>query len=116
MLHILFLFFLVNLRLCQSILLILIIFQAESLTGIKNPVLAGQELLKQGVHKKWVIVKMGPKGSILITKSGISCAPAFKVSVSILTSLFTMCVCVYLDLPAKSSTGPEFLAVDNYTS
>ncbi|XP_038709492.1 uncharacterized protein LOC120004274 isoform X1 [Tripterygium wilfordii] len=30
--------------------------QAESLTGIGNPVLAGQELLKKGVRTKWVKV------------------------------------------------------------
>lgn len=49
------------------------------MTGIKDPILAGNELLKKGVRTKWVIVKMGSKGSILITKTGISCAPAFKV-------------------------------------
>ncbi|VFQ91209.1 unnamed protein product [Cuscuta campestris] len=51
------------------------------LTGIENPIKAGQELLKKGVHTRWVIVKMGAKGSILITKSSITCAPAFKVKV-----------------------------------
>ncbi|XP_022960246.1 fructokinase-1 [Cucurbita moschata] len=55
--------------------------EAESLTGIKDPILAGKELLKKGVRTKWVIVKMGPRGSILITKTGIACAPAFKVNV-----------------------------------
>lgn len=55
--------------------------EAESLTGIKDPILAGNELLKKGVRTKWVIVKMGSRGSILITKTGISCAPAFKVNV-----------------------------------
>ncbi|CAA2954652.1 probable fructokinase-4 [Olea europaea subsp. europaea] len=55
--------------------------EAESLTGIANPIMAGQELLQKGVRTKWVIVKMGPKGSILITASSISCAPAFKVNV-----------------------------------
>lgn len=60
-------------------LLIMIKFQAESLTGIADPVLAGQELLRKGVRTKWVIIKMGPKGSLLITMSSISCAPAFKV-------------------------------------
>lgn len=55
--------------------------EADSLTGIGNPILAGQELLRKGVHTKWVIVKMGPKGSILISLSGVSCAPAFKVDV-----------------------------------
>ena len=62
-------------------------FQAESLTGIANPILAGQELLRKGVRTKWVVVKMGPKGSILITTSSITCAPAFKVSYIALTSL-----------------------------
>ncbi|KAL2485914.1 pfkB-like carbohydrate kinase family protein [Abeliophyllum distichum] len=55
--------------------------EAESLTGIVNPIMAGQELLQKGVRTKWVIVKMGPKGSILITASSVSCAPAFKVNV-----------------------------------
>ncbi|XP_022155839.1 fructokinase-1 [Momordica charantia] len=55
--------------------------EAESLTGIKDPVLAGNELLKKGVRTKWVIVKMGSRGSILITRTSISCAPAFKVNV-----------------------------------
>lgn len=53
--------------------------QAESLTGIEDPILAGQQLLKEGIRTKWVIIKMGPRGSILITPSSISCAPAFKV-------------------------------------
>ncbi|MCE2056211.1 hypothetical protein HAX54_044266 [Datura stramonium] len=57
------------------------LLQAASLTGISDPVLAGQELLKNGVYTKWVIVKMGPKGSILITNSSITCAPAFKVNI-----------------------------------
>lgn len=51
------------------------------MTRIRNPVLAGQELLKKGLRTKWVIVKMGAKGSTLITMSSISCAPAFKVLV-----------------------------------
>ncbi|KAJ0974033.1 hypothetical protein J5N97_015998 [Dioscorea zingiberensis] len=55
--------------------------EAESLTGISNPIRAGQELIKKGSHTKWVIIKMGGKGSILITKSSIACAPAFKVDV-----------------------------------
>jgi len=57
-----------------------ICMQAESLTGIGDPILAGQELLKSGIRTKWVIVKMGLKGSILITSSSIACAPAFKVT------------------------------------
>ncbi|XP_021898118.1 fructokinase-1 [Carica papaya] len=65
----------------MSDVLLLTSDEAESLTGIENAVQAGQELLKRGVRTKWVIVKVGPKGSILITKSSISCAPAFKVNV-----------------------------------
>ncbi|KAB2068996.1 hypothetical protein ES319_A08G067800v1 [Gossypium barbadense] len=55
--------------------------EAESLTGLVDPILAGQELLRKGNCTKWVVVKMGPKGSILITKSGITCASAFKVKI-----------------------------------
>ncbi|KAF8394328.1 hypothetical protein HHK36_020536 [Tetracentron sinense] len=65
----------------MSDVLLLTSDEAESLTGISNPILAGQELLRKGLRTKWVIVKMGPKGSILITTSSISCAPAFKVNV-----------------------------------
>ncbi|XP_047328146.1 fructokinase-1 [Impatiens glandulifera] len=55
--------------------------EAESLTYIKDPVLAGKELLKNSLRTKWVIIKLGAKGSILITMSSISCAPGFKVNV-----------------------------------
>ncbi|KAG6662674.1 hypothetical protein CIPAW_03G259200 [Carya illinoinensis] len=65
----------------MSDVLLLTSDEAEALTGIKNPIIAGQELLKKGVRTKWVIVKMGSRGSILITMSSISCAPAFKVNV-----------------------------------
>ncbi|GAA0140239.1 hypothetical protein LIER_01623 [Lithospermum erythrorhizon] len=64
-----------------SNVLLLTMEEAESLTGIKNPILAGQELLRKGIRTKCVIVKMGPRGSILITMSTICCAPAFKVNV-----------------------------------
>ncbi|KAK4366052.1 hypothetical protein RND71_013932 [Anisodus tanguticus] len=67
--------------LMMSEVLLLTSEEAASLTGINNPILAGQELLKNGVCTKWVIVKMGPKGSILITNSTITCAPAFKVNI-----------------------------------
>ncbi|KAK2648676.1 hypothetical protein Ddye_016165 [Dipteronia dyeriana] len=66
----------------MSDVLLLTSDEAESLTGLKNPVLAGQELLRKGLRTKWVIIKMGLRGSILITKSSISCAPAFKVNVT----------------------------------
>ncbi|XP_010278096.1 PREDICTED: fructokinase-1-like isoform X2 [Nelumbo nucifera] len=65
----------------MSDVLLLTSDEAEPLTGIADPVLAGKELLKKGVRTKWVIIKMGPKGSILITMSSISYAPAFKVNV-----------------------------------
>ncbi|KAJ4968495.1 hypothetical protein NE237_015196 [Protea cynaroides] len=65
----------------MSNVLLLTSDEAESLTGIENPILAGQELLRKGERTKWVIVKMGDKGSILITMSSISYAPAFKVNV-----------------------------------
>ncbi|KAF5482353.1 hypothetical protein F2P56_002929 [Juglans regia] len=65
----------------MSDVLLLTSDEAEALTGIKNPIIAGQELLKKGVRTKWVIVKMGSRGSILITMSSVSCAPAFKVNV-----------------------------------
>ncbi|KAK4560280.1 hypothetical protein RGQ29_009169 [Quercus rubra] len=67
--------------LTMSDVLLLTSDEAEALTGIKNPILAGQELLKKGVRTKWVIVKMGSRGSIIISMSSISCAPAFKVNV-----------------------------------
>lgn len=55
------------------------VFQAETLMGIEDPILAGKELLRRSIRTKWVIIKMGSIGSILITRSSISCAPAFKV-------------------------------------
>ncbi|XP_020590458.1 probable fructokinase-1 [Phalaenopsis equestris] len=64
-----------------SDVLLLTLDEAESLTGIKNPILAGRELIDKGVRIKWVVIKMGAKGSMLITKSTISCAPAFMVNV-----------------------------------
>uniref|UniRef100_J3LKA9 Carbohydrate kinase PfkB domain-containing protein n=2 Tax=Oryza brachyantha TaxID=4533 RepID=J3LKA9_ORYBR len=55
--------------------------EAESLTNIRNPIQAGEELLKRGVRTKWVVIKMGSKGSMLITNSAVSCAPSFKIDV-----------------------------------
>ncbi|KAK6164550.1 hypothetical protein DH2020_001414 [Rehmannia glutinosa] len=66
----------------MSDVLLLTSEEAESLTGTEDPILAGQVLLRDGIRTKWVIIKMGPKGSILITPSSISCAPAFKVNVN----------------------------------
>ncbi|XP_047084655.1 probable fructokinase-5 [Lolium rigidum] len=55
--------------------------EAESLTNIQNPIEAGQELLRRGIRTKWVVIKMGSKGSIMITESAVSCAPSFKIRV-----------------------------------
>jgi len=55
--------------------------EAESLTNVKNPIEAGQELLKRGIRTKQVVIKMGSKGSIMITKNVVSCAPSFKINV-----------------------------------
>ncbi|KAL5219096.1 hypothetical protein ABZP36_019780 [Zizania latifolia] len=55
--------------------------EAESLTNIRNPIQAGQELLKRGIRTKWVVIKMGSKGSIMVTKNAVSCAPSFKIDV-----------------------------------
>jgi len=55
--------------------------EAESLTNVKNPIEAGQELLKRGIRTKQVVIKMASKGSIMITKNAVSCAPSFKINV-----------------------------------
>ncbi|CAN6321325.1 unnamed protein product, partial [Urochloa humidicola] len=55
--------------------------EAESLTNVKNPIEAGQDLLKRGIRTKQVVIKMGSKGSIMITKNAVSCAPSFKINV-----------------------------------
>ncbi|XP_077239221.1 pfkB-like carbohydrate kinase family protein isoform X2 [Tasmannia lanceolata] len=65
----------------MSDVLLLTSDEAESLTGIANPILAGQELIRKGERTRWVVIKMGPKGSILITPQSIACAPGFKVNV-----------------------------------
>ncbi|XBI69740.1 hypothetical protein VPH35_064382 [Triticum aestivum] len=64
-----------------SDVLLLTADEAESLTNIGNPIQAGQELLRRGTRTKWVVIKMGSKGSILITESAVSCAPSFKIRV-----------------------------------
>lgn len=65
----------------MSDVLLLTSDEAESLTGIGNPILAGQELLRKGSRTKWVIIKMGSKGSIIVSFSGTSCAPSYKVKI-----------------------------------
>ncbi|KAL8150304.1 hypothetical protein V2J09_020112 [Rumex salicifolius] len=65
----------------KSDVLLLTSDEADSLTGITDPILAGKHLLKQGVRTKWVVIKMGSSGSVLISLSSTSCAPTFKVKV-----------------------------------
>ncbi|GAB2298306.1 hypothetical protein Dimus_032374 [Dionaea muscipula] len=65
----------------MSDVLLLTSDEAEALTGIGDPILAGQELLKRSERAKWIAVKLGTKGSILITLSSLSYAPTFKVRV-----------------------------------
>ncbi|KAG9452579.1 hypothetical protein H6P81_005483 [Aristolochia fimbriata] len=67
--------------LLKSDVLLLTSEEASSLTGITDPILSGQELIRRGVRTKWVIIKMGPKGSILITRQKIFFAPGLKVEV-----------------------------------
>ncbi|KAI4990873.1 hypothetical protein ZWY2020_039244, partial [Hordeum vulgare] len=55
-------------------------FLGAPLTNIRNPIQAGQELLRRGTRTKWVVIKMGSKGSIMISKSVVSCASSFKTS------------------------------------
>lgn len=64
-----------------------LVSQAEALTNIRNPVQAGQELLKRGIRTMQVVIKMGSKGSIMVTKNTISCVPAFKVLIVLINSL-----------------------------
>ncbi|XXG77706.1 hypothetical protein AAC387_Pa08g1810 [Persea americana] len=71
----------IKLFLKMSDVLLLTADEAEAVTGLANPILAGQDLIRKGVRMKWVIIKVGSKGSILITASTISCAPSFKVNV-----------------------------------
>ncbi|XP_078164275.1 pfkB-like carbohydrate kinase family protein [Carex rostrata] len=68
-----------DLSLRLSDVLLLTSDEAESLTGTKNAIKAGQELLKNSSRTKWVVIKMGSKGSLMITNSMVSCAPSFKV-------------------------------------
>lgn len=51
--------------------------EAETLTGISDPIEAGKELLKKG--PEIVVIKLGEKGSIAITEEQILKMPAFKV-------------------------------------
>ncbi|KAG6484602.1 5-dehydro-2-deoxygluconokinase 2-like [Zingiber officinale] len=65
----------------QSDVLLFTSDEVETLTGIHNPIEAGKALIREGVRTKWVIIKMGAKGSILIDHSSVSCAPSFKINV-----------------------------------
>jgi sugar/nucleoside kinase (ribokinase family) len=51
--------------------------EAETLTGISDPLEAGRELLRKG--PEIVVIKLGEKGSITITEKQVFKMPAFKV-------------------------------------
>ena len=53
--------------------------QAQALTGVADPVSSAKALLEKGENTKWVIVKMGEKGCLMITAHGVYQVPAFKV-------------------------------------
>ena len=57
--------------------------QAEALTGIADPVFSAKALLEKGENTKWVIVKMGERGCLMITTQGIYQVPAFKVIIDV---------------------------------
>lgn len=65
-----------------SDVLLLTADEAESLTGLANPALAAQDLLHRGLFTKWVIIKMGSGGSMMVTSKGLFYAPALKVDVA----------------------------------
>lgn len=65
-----------------SDVLLLTADEAESLTGLANPALAAQNLLHRGLFTKWVIIKMGSGGSMMVTSKGLFYAPALKVDVA----------------------------------
>ncbi|KAF9686879.1 hypothetical protein SADUNF_Sadunf02G0035600 [Salix dunnii] len=67
------------------------ICQAESLTGIRNPILAGKELLKKGIRTKWV---MGSRGSIPFT----------------LSSIYILCTCIQVNVIDTVGRGDSFVA------
>ncbi|KAH9322665.1 hypothetical protein KI387_017304, partial [Taxus chinensis] len=68
--------------LSMSDVLLLTADEAESLTKISNPVLAAQDLLQSGLITKWVIIKLGSRGSLMVTSNGCHYTPAFKVDVA----------------------------------
>ncbi|MCD6508856.1 MAG: sugar kinase [Thermoprotei archaeon] len=51
--------------------------EAQALTGKEDPLEAGRELLRHGAEI--VVIKMGEKGSMLITKEGVLREPAYDV-------------------------------------
>jgi sugar/nucleoside kinase (ribokinase family) len=51
--------------------------EAETLTGISDPLEAGRELLRKG--PEIVVIKLGGKGSIVVTKERVLKMPAFRV-------------------------------------
>uniref|UniRef100_A0A0D6R9F3 Carbohydrate kinase PfkB domain-containing protein n=1 Tax=Araucaria cunninghamii TaxID=56994 RepID=A0A0D6R9F3_ARACU len=65
----------------MSDVLLLTAEEAESLTGHPNPILAANDLLHRGLATKWVIIKLGSRGYLMVTLKGFHYAPTFKVDV-----------------------------------
>lgn len=64
-----------------SDVLLLTADEAEALTGVADPVLSAKRLLDRGQCTKWVIIKMGDKGCLMVTGNDAYRVPAFKVDV-----------------------------------
>ncbi|XP_002969304.2 probable fructokinase-4 isoform X1 [Selaginella moellendorffii] len=64
-----------------SDVLLLTADEAATLTGIDDPYAAATALLDNGMHTKWVIVKMGAQGSLMADRQGCHHVPGFKVDV-----------------------------------
>lgn len=54
--------------------------EAELLTGIPNAVSAGQAILDMG--PKWVVVKKGEHGAVLVHRDGVATQPAYPADLS----------------------------------
>ncbi|MCO5547079.1 hypothetical protein L7F22_000520 [Adiantum nelumboides] len=65
---------------CSDVLL-LTADEAKALTGLEDPTLAAKDLLAKGQRTKWVIVKLGESGCLMVTANNVYTVPAFKVDI-----------------------------------
>ncbi|MCO5609515.1 hypothetical protein L7F22_063743 [Adiantum nelumboides] len=65
---------------CSDVLL-LTADEAKALTGLEDPTLAAKDLLAKGQRTKWVIVKLGESGCLMVTANSVYTVPAFKVDI-----------------------------------